>query len=177
MVPEPWRNSSSVRYLVGPKLGLAWQVSKVERKARMEVELSSLGSQLERAKLAQTARCHRLQAAETKNAMEASPNSKPSEVKRTLFSDGSDVHRHGRCARNQDTHDRSAACVSKGDLWMPELEFLNDEAKVALVVTLIIVLFLVFVAPSLFAPFRAICDKVITLFPIFREPLRWAVVM
>lgn len=96
---------------------LAYQVSKVSQKARMEAELTSLDSQLERAKLAHAARCSRLEAGRM-SEIEASPLSK-----RVLFPDET-----GR-GTSHPTFDPDLQ-AGKMDQWTPQLD-LSQETKVS----------------------------------------------
>ncbi|CAM9399175.1 unnamed protein product, partial [Hapterophycus canaliculatus] len=99
------------------------QVSKVNQRARMEAELTSLDSQLERAKLAQAARSSRLEA---DNSLRSVPlgKSDASEVKRTLF----------QGERNRQSLDpdlgATSAVAPKGEEWTPQLDLSHDETKV-----------------------------------------------
>lgn len=84
----------------------------------MEAELTSLDSQLERAKLAQAARCSRLEAAKTSET-EASPLSK-----RVLFPD--EIGVGGKFSHPTLDPDLQA---DKTDQWTPQLD-LSHETKV-----------------------------------------------
>lgn len=105
-----------------------WQASKVEQKCRMEAELSSLDSQLERAKLAQGARAQRLQAA----GVEDSAAGKTPNITRVLFSHDGDEH--DRCHSDVPAGPKSSSSEGgpKMDLsWTPQLDLSHDEKKVA----------------------------------------------
>eukprot|EP00752_Nemacystus_decipiens_P013486 g11945.t1 len=91
------------------------QVSKVSQKARMEAELTSLGSQLERARMAHEARCSRLEAGKPSET-EACPQSK-----RVLFPDEIGV------GGNHPTLDPDLQ-AGKTDQWTPQLD-LSHETK------------------------------------------------
>eukprot|EP00903_Cladosiphon_okamuranus_P017449 g16073.t1 len=89
------------------------QASKVSQKGRMEAELTSLDSQLERAKLAHAARCSRL-AAGTTSETEASPPSK-----RVLFPGGTSL------GDDHLTLDPDLQ-AGKTDCWTPQLDFSQE---------------------------------------------------
>lgn len=95
----------------------------------MEAELNSLGSQLERAKLAQCARAHRLQATGKTVEMEALGQSKTMQ----------DIDNHNKAGhdrrhppRKLDLGDESSASASSANLqWTPQLDLSHDEMKVS----------------------------------------------
>lgn len=94
----------------------------------MEAELNSLGSQLERAKLAQGARAHRLQATGKTFEMEALVQSKT-----TQDIDNHDKAGHERRhpPRKLDLGDELSASASNANLqWTPQLDLSHDETKV-----------------------------------------------
>lgn len=89
----------------------------------MEAELTSLDSQLERAKMTHAARCSRLEVGKMEKA-EISLGGKISEVKRALFSDESD--KDSRRHPSLDPNLRG----DQMDNWTPQLDFSQDETKV-----------------------------------------------
>lgn len=94
----------------------------------MEAELNSLGSQLERAKLAQGARAHRLQATGKTFETEALGQSKTTQGVDTHDTAGHD-RRHPSC--KLELEDGPSASVSSANLqWTPQLDLSHDEAKV-----------------------------------------------
>lgn len=95
---------------------LGRQVSKVSQKARMEAELTSLDSQLERAKLAHAARCSRLEACK-KSETDASPLSK-----RVLFPNETGLGGSHPTLEPDPQGGRT-------DMWTPQLD-LSHETKV-----------------------------------------------
>lgn len=107
---------------------LFWQMSKVDQMGRMEAELTSLDSQLERAKLAHAARSSRLEAGSAR-AAEATPSSKTPEVKRTLFRDESGMDGHRNPALDPDLDATSASSLKTGE-WTPQLDLSHDDTKV-----------------------------------------------
>lgn len=104
------------------------QMSKVDQMGRMEAELTSLDSQLERAKLAQAARSSRLEAGSAR-ATEASPSSKTPEVKRNLFRDESGMDGRHNPALDPDLDATSASSLKTGE-WTPQLDLSHDDTKV-----------------------------------------------
>lgn len=92
----------------------------------MEAELNSLGSQLERAKLAQGARAHRLQATGKTFEMEALGQSKMTQGIDTRDGAGHD-RRHP--SRKLELGDGSSASASNQQ-WTPQLDLSHDESKV-----------------------------------------------
>lgn len=92
----------------------------------MEAELSSLDSQLERAKLAEAVRDRRLQT-EGKMSPVASANSSTPDVKRSLFPDDGCVDAYARTTLALDSDDNSG---KKGQQWTPQLDLTQDEHKV-----------------------------------------------
>ncbi|CAM9456319.1 unnamed protein product [Ectocarpus sp. 6 AP-2014] len=103
------------------------QMSKVDQMGRMEAELTSLDSQLERAKLAQAARSSRLEAGSAR-ATEASPSSKTPEVKRTLFRNESGMDGRHIPALDPDLDATSASSLKTGE-WTPQLDLSHDDTK------------------------------------------------
>ncbi|CAM9442152.1 unnamed protein product, partial [Ectocarpus fasciculatus] len=103
------------------------QMSKVGQMGRMEAELTSLDSQLERAKLAHAARSSRLEASSAR-ATEANPSSKTPEVKRTLFRDESGMDGHRNPALDPDLDATSASSLKSGE-WTPQLDLSHDDTK------------------------------------------------
>lgn len=90
----------------------------------MEAELTSLDSQLERAKLAQAARSSRLEADDSLKGVPLG-KSCPPEVKRNLFQDE-------KRNPNLDPDLRAPSTVTgKGEEWTPQLDLSHDEAKVS----------------------------------------------
>lgn len=92
----------------------------------MEAELSSLDSQLERAKITEAVRDRRLQT-EGRIYPAASANSNTPDVKRSLSLDEGCTDAHGHPAVGLDSDGNSA----KKDLrWSPQLDLSQDEIKV-----------------------------------------------
>lgn len=91
----------------------------------MEAELSSLDSQLERAKLTEVVRDRRLQT-QGKMSPVASAKSNTPDVKRSLFPDdgGVDPYSHTTVAVDYDE------AGTKGQQWTPQLDLTQDEHKV-----------------------------------------------
>lgn len=89
----------------------------------MEAELTSLDSQLERAKMTHAARCSRLEEGKT-DKTETSPDNKTLEVKRALFPHESDMDGRRHPTLDPDLHG------NRMDHWTPQLDFSYDKAKV-----------------------------------------------
>lgn len=103
---------------------LTCQVSKVNQRARMEAELTSLDSQLERAKLAQAARSSRLEADESLKNVPLR-KSEVREVNRALFPN------ENRYPSLEPDLDAISAGVPKVEQWTPQLDLSHEETKVS----------------------------------------------
>ncbi|CAM9584671.1 unnamed protein product, partial [Scytosiphon promiscuus] len=97
------------------------QAFKVNQRARMEAELTSLDSQLERAKLAQAARSSRLEADDSLRSVPLAKSDAP-EVERALFQD-KDLH------PSLDPDLGAAPAGAKAEQWSPQLDLSHDETK------------------------------------------------
>lgn len=95
----------------------------------MEAELSSLGSKLERAKLAQVARARRLQADGKSFGTKTSSESKLPNAERIWFPDGS-VNDCDHLGINPDLRSASLTDALDGIQWMLQLDLSHGETKV-----------------------------------------------
>ena len=124
-LPAPYDRSMTEKYVESTHLihttTLVRQVSKVDQKSRMEAELSSFESQLQRAKLLQAARAQRLRAAAKATAAQptqdiAEESKESLSAKQTLFPEETHETDDGR---EPTTHDE----VSKVERrWTPQLD-------------------------------------------------------
>lgn len=89
----------------------------------MEAELTSLDSQLERAKMTHAARCSRLETGKP-DKTETPPDKKTFEVKRALFPHENDTDGRRHPTLDPDLHG------NRMDHWTPQLDLSHDEAKV-----------------------------------------------
>lgn len=98
-------------------------MSKVQHKFRMEAELGTLDSQLERATLVQAARAHRLQTEGKRVALDPGDNAKGSDMKLSVIAD----------ERAEDSNDNCMGSVSKKveQHLTPKLDFSHDGTEVS----------------------------------------------
>lgn len=89
----------------------------------MEAELTSLDSQLERAKMTHAVRCSRLEVGKM-DKTETFHGSKTPEVKRALFPDESDTDDRRHPALHPALH------ANRMGHWTPQLDLSHDETKV-----------------------------------------------